>query len=123
MASIAVDALPILSLFAPAFSAAVFPPAQLLALACILCTGRPPVRNLLGSAAPLAAGAPSSYPKFLPSARWSGLALAALLTRFLVRHFWPQGPIPLVGDAPVSEHPGRKVYGKGRHRAPVRSSH
>src|SRR5262245_24055695 len=123
MASIAADALPILALFAPAFSASVSPRAQLLAVACILCTGRRTVCNLLRVVAHLSDGAPSSYHKVLSCARWSGLALAALLTRFLVCHFCPQGPIPLVGDDTVSEHPGRKVYGKGRHRDPVRSSH
>ena len=29
----------------------------------------------------------------------------------------------LVGDDTVDGHPGRKVYGKARHRDPVRSSH
>src|SRR5262245_23916749 len=56
-------------------------------------------------------------------ARWSGLALADLLTRFLVRHFWPQGPMRIVGDDHVSEHPGRKVYGTGRHRDAVPCTH
>jgi hypothetical protein len=123
MASIAADALPILALFAPAFSASVFPRAQLLAVACILCTGRRTVCNLLRTVAHLADGAPSSYHRVLSCARWSGLSLAALLVRFLVRHFWPLGSIRLVGDDTVTEHPGRKVYGKGRHRDPVRSSH
>jgi hypothetical protein len=49
--------------------------------------------------------------------------LAALLLRFLVRHFWPAGPVRLVGDDTVSEHRGKKVHGKARHRDPVRSSH
>ena len=29
----------------------------------------------------------------------------------------------MVGDDTVESHPGRKVYGKARHRDPVRSSH
>jgi hypothetical protein len=123
MASIAADALPILTLFAPAFSQSVFPRAQLLAVAAILCQGRRTVQNLLRTLAHLTDGTPSSYHRVLSCARWSGLALAALLTRFLVRHFFPSGAIRLVGDDTVSEHPGRKVYGKGRHRDPVRSSH
>jgi len=123
MASIATDALPILALFAPAFSAAVFPRAQLLAVGCILCTGRRTVCNLLRVIGHLAQGAPSSYHRVLSSAQWSGLQLAALLARFLVRHFWPAGPIRLVGDDTVCEHRGKKVHGKARHRDPVRSSH
>ena len=35
----------------------------------------------------------------------------------------PKGPIELAGDDTVTEHPGPKVYGKGCHRDPVRSTH
>src|SRR5262245_11088224 len=123
MASIGPDTIPILSLFAPAFSASVFPRAQLLAVACLLGTGRRTVSNLLRLVGWLGHGAASSYHKVLSQANWSGLRLAALLARFLVGHCFPQGPILLVGDDAVSEHRGKKVYGKGRHRDPVRSSH
>jgi DDE superfamily endonuclease len=123
MASIAPDALPLLALFAPAFSQPTFARAQLLAVAAILCTGRRTVCNLLRLLGWLGHGAPSSYHRVLSQAKWSGLRLAALLVRFLVRHFWPRGPIRLAGDDTVSEHPGKKVHGKARHRDPVRSSH
>jgi hypothetical protein len=123
MSSIAEEALPILSLFQPAFSSAVFARAHLLAVAAILTTGRRTVSNLLRTVGHLAQGAPSSYHRVLSEARWSGLRLAALLTRFLLRRFWPAGIITLVGDDTVTEHPGRKVHGKARHRDPVRSSH
>src|SRR5207237_5165240 len=52
-----------------------------------------------------------------------GLRLAALLARFVVRHFGPAGRIRLVSDDTVDEHRGKKVYGKARHRDPVRSRH
>src|SRR5262245_25985894 len=120
MASIPPDPLPILSLFASAFSPSVFPRAQLLAVAAILCTGRRTVCNLLRVVAHLAHGAPASYHRVLSCARWSGLRLAATLARFVVRRFWPAGPIPLVGDDTVTEHRGQRVYGKARHRDPVR---
>jgi DDE superfamily endonuclease/Archaeal putative transposase ISC1217 len=123
MASIATDVLPVLALFAPAFSQPTFARAQLLAVACILCTGRRTICNLLRVVRGLAQGASSSYHRVLSQAKWSGLRLAALLTRFLVHHFWPSGPIRLVGDDTVSEHRGKKVHGKARHRDPVRSSH
>jgi hypothetical protein len=121
--SIPDDALPILSLFSPAFTPATFGRAQLLAVAAILTTGRRTVSNLLRTLGHLAQGAPSSYHRVLSQARWSGLRLAALLTRFLMARFWPAGAVTLVGDDTVSGHPGRKVYGKARHRDPVRSSH
>lgn len=123
MASIANDALPVFALFAPAFSPATFQRAQLLALAAILTTGRRTINNLLRTLGHLAAGAPSSYHRVLSEAHWSGLRLAALLTRFLLRCYWPSGIVTLVGDDTVSAHPGRKVYGKARHRDAVRSSH
>jgi DDE superfamily endonuclease len=114
---------PLFSLFAPAFSAATFARAKLLGVAAILTTGRRTVANLLRTVASLTEGDPSSYHRVLSLAQWSGLTLAALLTRFVIRHFWPQGRIRLVGDDTVTEHPGRHVAGKARHRDPVRSSH
>jgi DDE superfamily endonuclease len=123
MASIAPDPLPLLALFAPAFSDPTFRRAQLLAVSAILTTGRRTVCNLLRTVKGLAPGAASSYHRVLSSAKWSGLLLACLLCRFVVRHFWPRGVIRLVGDDTVTEHRGKKVHGKGRHRDPVRSTH
>jgi hypothetical protein len=123
MASIATDALPVFALFAPALTPATFSRAQLLAVAAILTTGRRTVSNLLRTLGHRAVGAPSSYHRVLSQAHWSGLRLAALLTRFLLRCYCPRGMVTLVGDDTVSAHPGRKVYGKARHRDAVRSSH
>ena len=122
MPGIAAQALPVLALFAPACSPPTFLRLQLLAVAAVLTTGRRTISNLLRTLGPLAPGAPSSFHRALSQARWSGLRLAALLARALLR-FWPAGVVTLVGDDTVTEHPGRKVYGKGRHRDPVRSSH
>ena len=123
LASIATDALPVFALFAPAFTPATFQRAQLLALAAILTTGRRTVCNLLRTLGHQAVGAPSSYHRVLSEAHWSGLRLAALLTRFLLRCGGSSSIVALVGDDTVSAHPGRKVYGKARHRDAVRSSH
>jgi hypothetical protein len=79
--------------------------------------------NAACSVADLAEGDPSGYHRVLSLAQWSALSLAAILTRFIVQHFWPRGRIRVVGDDTVAEHPGKKVYGKARHREPVRSSH
>src|SRR3954469_9503351 len=124
MLTIANEPLPVFSLFESAFTtAATFVRAKLLGVAAILTTGRRTVANLLRTVAGLTAGDPSSYHRVLSLAQWSGLTLASLLTRFILRHFWPQGRVRLVGDDTVTEHPGRKVFGKARHRDPVRSSH
>jgi hypothetical protein len=42
---------------------------------------------------------------------------------FLLTYVVPSGPVFLAGDDTVTEHPGPKVFGKGRHRDGVRSSH
>jgi hypothetical protein len=124
MISITPEGLPVLPLFGSAFTtAATFARAKLLGVAAILTTGRRTVSNLLRTVADLTEGDPSCYHRVLSLAQWSGLSLAALLTRFIIQHFWPQGRIRLVGDDTVTEHPGRKVHAKARHRDAVRSSH
>jgi hypothetical protein len=95
----------------------------LLGVAAILTTGRRTIANLLCTVAGLTQGAPSSYHRVLSLAQWSTLTLAATLARFILAHCWPQGRVRLVGDDTVTEHPGRKVHGKARHRDPIRSSH
>lgn len=116
-------ALPLLAEFAPIFTRPTFQRFQLLLAAAILTTGRRTVSNLLRAVRALAPGAPSSYHRVLSQARWSGLRLAAILARFVLRRFWPQGRVRVVGDDTVDEHRGKKVHGKARHRDPVRSSH
>jgi hypothetical protein len=113
----------VLALFRSAFTtAATFLRARLLGVAAILTTGRRTVSNLLRTVADLADGDSSSYHRVLSLSQWSALTLASLLARFLLRHFWPDGTVRLVGDDTVTEHPGRKVHGKARHRDLVRSS-
>jgi hypothetical protein len=123
MASIHSDALPLLIELASVFTQPTFHRVQLLVVAAVLTTGRRTVANLLRTLGTLVPGQASSYHRVLSQARWSGLRLAALLLRFLLRHFGGSGRIRLVGDDTVDEHRGKKVYGKGRHRDAVRSSH
>src|SRR5215472_3454880 len=124
MDSIASLELPLFDLFKSAFTTmATFVRARLLGVAAILTTGRRTVANLLRTVTDLTHGDPSSYHRVLCMAQWSTLTLASNLARFLLRHCWPQGRVRLVGDDTVTEHPGRKVHGKARHRDPIRSSH
>jgi DDE superfamily endonuclease len=55
--------------------------------------------------------------------RWSTWSLARALITFLLDHVVPLGPVLLAGDDTVTEHPGPQVFGKGRHRDGVRSTH
>jgi len=114
---------PVLSSFAPVFYHPTYQRFLLLLIAAILTTGRRTVSNLLRTAAELAPGHPSSYHRVLSRRRWSSLRLARILARFLLDHWAPDGPVRLAGDDTVDEHRGAKVYGKGCHRDPVRSTH
>ena len=108
---------------ADAFTRPTFKRFFTLMAAAILGTGRRTVSNLLRTAGGLATGHPSSYHSVFSRRRWSTWALAHALTGLLTRRFAPGEPIPLAGDDTVDEHRGAKVYGKGRHRDPVRSTH
>jgi DDE superfamily endonuclease len=96
---------------------------SLLRTAALLTVGRHTVANLLRTLGPLVPGDPSSYRRVFSQRRWSSWRLARLLTGWVVEHLLPDGPIVLAADDTVDEHRGKKVYGKGRHRDPVRSTH
>lgn len=117
------EAAPLLLALAPAFTAPTAQRFHFLLVAAILTTGRRTVANLLRTLGDLVRGHRTSYQRFLSAASWSGLQLGCLLCGFVLRHLVPDGHVTLVGDDTVESHPGRKVYGKARHRDPVRSSH
>jgi hypothetical protein len=109
--------------FAEVFSRPTYYRFFVLLLAAILTTGNHTVLKLLRTLGALAPGAPSSYHRFFSKRRWSLWRLAYLLAAWLIGHFAVSGPIQLAGDDTVDEHRGKKVFGKGRHRDAVRSSH
>lgn len=94
----------------------------LLMAAALLTTGRRTVANLLRTVGPLIQGHPISYQRVFSAASWSGIQLGILLTSFLLTHLLLDGVVRLVGDDTVDGHKGKKVYGKARHRDPVRST-
>jgi hypothetical protein len=114
---------PLLAAFSPLFSQPTYARFLTLLGAAVLTTGRRTVANLLRTAGDLAPGHRTAYQRVLSSARWSGLGLGCALARFLLDHLVPDGPVVLVGDDTVDGHKGKRVYGKGRHRDPVRSTH
>lgn len=105
------------------FSETVWPRFQVLLFAAILCVGRHTVCRLLRIAGTLADGHWSSYHRVLSKRRWSTLRLARILAQHVVTRFLPRGTILICGDDTVTQHPGKQVYGKGRHRDAVRSTH
>ena len=114
---------PVLSSFEPVFYHPTYQRFLVLLVAAVLTTGRRTVANLLRTAGALAPGHPSSYHRVLSRRRWSSPALARILIGFILDHWAPDGPVSLAGDDTVDEHRGARVFGKGCHRDPVRSTH
>jgi hypothetical protein len=118
------DAHPVLlDSFAAVFTHPTYQRFLVLLGAAIITTGRRTVANLLRTAGALAPGHVSSYRRVFSRARWSMLGLACALTRHVVALLPADALIVLAGDDTVVAHPGPHVYGKARHRDPVRSSH
>ena len=117
------EAQPLLAVLLPHFTQPTATRFVTLLVAAVLTPGRRTVANLLRTLGPLAAGHRTSYQRVLSRAPWSTAALGCALTAFILRHLLPDGPVVLVGDDTVDGHPGANVYGKGRHRDPVRSTH
>ena len=123
MAILPDESLALLDCFAPVFTRPTNQRFLVLLGAAIITTGRRTVANLLRTAGSLAPGHVSSYRRVFSKARWSMLSLACALTRRVVLLLPANAPIVLAGDDTVVAHPGPRVYGKARHRDPVRSSH
>ncbi len=103
--------------------ATVWPRFRVLVFAAIVCVGRHTICRLLRIAGELADGHWSSYHRVLSKRRWSIWRLARILAQHVIDRFVPRGTISISGDDTVTQHPGKKVYGKGRHRDAVRSTH
>jgi hypothetical protein len=116
MSILPAEAEALLRALAPIFTEPTFRRFVILMAAALLTTGR----RTVGAWVP---GHATSYQRVLSGAHWSSLRLACAFCRFLLLCWLPAGPVPLVGDDTVESHPGRRVYGKARHRDPVRSSH
>jgi hypothetical protein len=113
----------LLDSLAGAFTRPTFLRFVVLSLAAILTIGRRTVCGLLRTLGALAPGHPSSYHRVFSKRRWSCWRLARCLTGWVFDHLLPEGRVLLAGDDTVDEHPGDKVFGKGCHRDPVRSTH
>jgi len=81
------------------------------------------ILNLLRTLGALLPGPPASYHRVFSKRRWSLWRLARLLAEWIIGHWLASGSIRVAGDDTVDEHRGKTVFGKGRHRDAVRSSH
>jgi hypothetical protein len=80
----------------------------------------PPLWRTVRHRAP---GHGSSSLRVFAQRRGSTWVMARALLGFWLDPVVPPGPVLLAGDATVTEHPGPKVFGQGRHRDGGRSSH
>jgi hypothetical protein len=117
------EAHPLVQVLAVHFANPTYPRFSALLVGALLTTGRRTVANVLRTLRHLAPGHRTDYQRVLSRAPWSGLALGCALMRYALDHLVPDGPVALVGDDTVDGHKGPKVYGKGRHRDAVRSTH
>src|SRR6059058_1553145 len=113
----------LLDSFAAAFTRPAFLRFGILLFAALLTVGGRNIAKLLRTLGTLVPGHASSFHRLLSRCRWYGRRLARALATLVLNRLVPQGPLHLVGDDTVTEHPGPNVYGKGRHRDPVRSTH
>ena len=113
---------PLIRPFADAFTRPTFKQFTILMAGAVLTNGRRTVSNLLRTVRGLAPGHPSSYHRVFSRRRWSLWTLARVLAGIILHRFAQDEPVPLAGDDTVDEHRGDRVYGKGRHRDPVRST-
>jgi DDE superfamily endonuclease len=116
-------AVPVLSTFQPAFSPPTSNRFLVLLLGAIVTTGRQTITHIVRTVRHHATGHVSSYPRVFSPRRWSAWELARMLLTFLLHSGVPSGPVLLAGDDTVAERPGPNVFGQGRHRDGVRSTH
>jgi uncharacterized protein YerC len=109
--------------FAEVFSRPTYYRFFVLLLAAILTIGNRTILNLLRTLGALVPGPAASYHRVFSKRCWSLWPLGRILSEQIVGRFAASGSIRLVGDDTVDGHRGKKVFGKGRHRDAVRSSH
>src|SRR5262245_36629951 len=114
---------PVLTVFRPVFSTPSYQWFLVLGLAAVLTMGRRTITHLQRTVRSQAPGHVSSYHPVFSQRGWSTGELARALITFLLDHVVPPGPVLLAGDDTLTEHPGPHVFGTGRHRDGVRSTH
>lgn len=110
-------------MFQPAFSTPTYHRFLVLWLGAIFTTGRQTITTICRTVRHDAKGHVSSYHRVFSQRRWSTWELARRWLPFLLPSVVPTGPVVLAGDDTVAERPGPHVFGKGRHRDGVGSTH
>src|SRR5438094_10162692 len=105
---------PLLQTFATTLTRPTFQRWVLLVVGAVLTPGRRTVTNVLRTVSHLLVGPSSSYPRVFSQRRGSAWSLSRPLPWLLLPSWVPTGPVRVVGDDTVEEHPGRPVFGKAR---------
>jgi hypothetical protein len=122
MLSLPKAAEPLLSRFSIAFTKPTFQRALVLFVGCVLTLGRHTVTRTLWTARALCRGHFSDYHRVFCRARWSLWPLGKVLAALVLERVADGEPVVCAVDDTVTQHRGKKVYGKGRHRDPCRST-
>ncbi|MGB8644988.1 MAG: transposase [Anaerolineae bacterium] len=109
--------------FAPLFSAAIWPYAQVLLIGAILTPGQRTVTAVLRIMGLSQEKHFQNYHRVLNRAKWSSYLVSRILLGLLVQTFVPTGTIVLGLDDTIERRRGAKIKAKGIYRDPVRSSH
>src|SRR5258707_7481123 len=113
----------VLSEFAPViYGITTWYKVEVLVTGAILATGKRTVSAVLRV---MGLSQERNYPKYhqvLSRAVWSGLEIAAILLRLLLKTFAVGGPLVFGIDETIERRRGEKIAAKGIYRDPVRSS-
>lgn len=113
---------PLLSRFSIAFTKPTFQRAMVLLVGFALTPGRQTVTRALCTTRCLCRGHFSDYHRVFCRARWSLWPLGKVLAAIVLEWVPADQPVICPVDDTVTQHRGKKVYGKGRHRDPCRST-
>lgn len=113
---------PLLSRFSVAFTKPTFERAMVLLVGFVLAVGRHTVTRTLWTVRGLTSGHFSDYHRVFSRARWSLWPLARVLAAAVLELVPADRPVVCPVDDTAAQHRGRRVYGKGRHRDPLRST-
>jgi DDE superfamily endonuclease len=113
---------PLLSRFSVAFTKPTFQRAMVLLVGFVLTAGRHTVTRTLMTVCTLTSGHFGGYRRVFSRARWSLWPLARVLAALVLELVPADQPAVCAVDDTAAQHRGKRVYGKGRHRDPLRST-
>ncbi len=109
--------------FAPLFSTAIWPYAQVLLIGAILTPGQRTVTAILRIMGLSDEKHFQNYHRVLNRAKWSSYLVSRILLGLLIQTFVPTGTIVMGVDDTIERRRGANIKAKGIDREPVRSSH